>query len=211
MNPKDSVGAKKAPLGYVPPALVIGASEAMAVGAQKYGPFNWREQPVQYVTYLEAILRHLLALMDGQDRAEDTGIHHMKHIAAGAAIVLDALAAENIIDNRPMRGPADDMLRALDMSGVKDALALTPPCGGDEACDGSCRIPEELDPFLTEQQVEDFIRELNRVDGFPDDGPVDGRLTLEMRGDMSPVFRYGGYCLDCGSSEHTLSCPKFGR
>ena len=116
-NPKDSVGAKKAPLALVPPALVIGASEAMAVGAKKYGPYNWRMQPVQAMTYAEALLRHLLAWMDGQDEAEDTGIHHWKHIAAGAAIVLDALEANNLIDNRPAgAGPASEMLRKLDKS-----------------------------------------------------------------------------------------------
>jgi hypothetical protein len=117
MNPKDLVGAKKAPLGLVPPALVIGASEAMGNGAAKYGPFNWRDQPVQYMTYLEAMQRHIAALIDGQDLAEDTGIHHLKHVVAGGGILLDAMAIPGgLIDNRPPKGPAADLLRALDKS-----------------------------------------------------------------------------------------------
>lgn len=117
MNPKDRVGSKKAPLGLVPPALEIGASEAMENGAGKYGPFNWREAPIEYMSYLVAMKRHINALIDGQDDAEDTGIHHLKHIAAGSGILLDALYIPGgLIDNRPPKGPAADMLRALDKS-----------------------------------------------------------------------------------------------
>lgn len=115
-NPKDLVGAKKAPLGYVPAAAVLGPAPAMAIGAAKYGPFNWREQPVQAMIYVEAVLRHLFAWIDGQDDAEDTGISHIGHAQAGLAILADAIAAGNVIDNRPAKGPAADMLRAQDRS-----------------------------------------------------------------------------------------------
>lgn len=117
MNPKDKIGSKKAPLGLVPPALEIGASEAMADGAAKYGPFNWREAPVEYMTYLTAIKRHVDALIDREDFAVDSGIHHLHHIAAGAGILIDAKGIPGcLIDNRPPKGPAADMLRALDKS-----------------------------------------------------------------------------------------------
>jgi hypothetical protein len=115
-NPKDSVGAKKAPLGVVPVALVIGVAPAMAVGAKKYGPFNWRGQPVQVMTYIEAIQRHLYAFVDGQDVAEDTGVSHLAHAGAGLAILMDAYALNRVIDNRPEKGPAADMLREQDKS-----------------------------------------------------------------------------------------------
>lgn len=114
MNPKDLVGAKKAPLALVPPALVIGAAEAMAVGAEKYGPYNWRAYPVQVMTYVEAAMRHLLAFADGQDDAEDTGVHHLKHVVAGMGILLDSIALGTAEDNRPMKGPAADLLRQQD-------------------------------------------------------------------------------------------------
>lgn len=123
MNPKDQVGAKKAPLRYVPSALVIGVSEAMDIGQRKYGPFNWREQPVSAMTYVEAIQRHLAAWVDGQDVAEDTGVHHLKHIGASVGILLDALGIPGgLLDDRPTKGPAADLLRALD----KSTPTLTP-------------------------------------------------------------------------------------
>lgn len=116
MNPKDIVGAKKSPLGFVPPALVIGTAPAMAVGAEKYGPFNWRERPVQVMTYIEAILRHMYAFMDGQDVAEDTGVSHLGHAAASLGILMDAFSLDRVIDNRPKGGPAADILRSQDKS-----------------------------------------------------------------------------------------------
>lgn len=140
MNPKDSIGAKKAPIGVVPPALMIGAAEAMQTGAVKYGPFNYRENKVQAVTYYEAICRHLFAWFDGQEVAEDTGVHHLRHVAAGVGILLDALDAGNLIDNRPVKGPSADMLRALDRS--------TKPTVDQGVAD-----PTETNEWLTPEQA----------------------------------------------------------
>jgi hypothetical protein len=113
-NPKDLLGVRKAALRFVPPALVIAASDAMADGAEKYGPMNWRTTKVRMTVYLEAIERHLLALKDGQDNAEDSGHRHLAHIAACCGIVLDAEAHGSLIDDRFEPGPAADMLRERD-------------------------------------------------------------------------------------------------
>lgn len=108
-NPKDVQARKKVPIGLVPPALVIGAAEALADGARKYGAYNWRDIAIQYSVYIEAIERHTLALKDGEDIAADSLIHHVKHIAAGCAIILDALGHGNLIDDRKP-GPGAKLL-----------------------------------------------------------------------------------------------------
>lgn len=118
MNPKDIVGARKAPLEGVPAAGAIFAAPAHAIGHAKYGPFNWRDQPVQVMSYIGAIQRHLAAYVDGQDLAEDTQVHHLAHALAGLNIIADSMALGTLIDNRPMPGPAADMLRAQDRSTV---------------------------------------------------------------------------------------------
>jgi hypothetical protein len=115
VNPKDLVGAKKAPLSLVPPSAIIAIAEAMGNGADKYGPFNWREYPVQVRTYVEAAQRHLLAFLDGQWAAEDTGISHLSHAMAGLAILYDAFTLGSIEDNRS-HGMAADELRRQDKS-----------------------------------------------------------------------------------------------
>ena len=115
MNPKDLVGAKKAPTRYVPQALVLETAAVMATGAAKYGPFNWRQQPVSAITYAEAIQRHLSAWAEGQDVAEDSGLNHIAHIAASCGILLDAAANGTLLDDR-IEGPAAAILRRLDRS-----------------------------------------------------------------------------------------------
>jgi hypothetical protein len=117
-NPKDLVGAKKAPLFLVPPALVIETAPAMANGAAKYGPYNWRDYPVKMSVYIEAALRHLLALMDGEDNAPDSGIRHDAHAAACLAIIMDARGSGTLIDDRAKPGPASMLLGAQDKSSV---------------------------------------------------------------------------------------------
>lgn len=116
MNPKDLVGAKKAPLEGVPVAGAIFAAPAHAIGHAKYGPFNWRDQPVQVMSYIGAIQRHLAAYVDGQDYAEDTKVHHLAHALAGLNIIADSMGLGTLIDNRPLPGPAAHMLRDQDQS-----------------------------------------------------------------------------------------------
>lgn len=115
-NPKDLVGARKSPVALVPGALVLWAAPAAKNGADKYGPFNWRQYPVEVMTYIEAMQRHLAAFVDGQDLAEDTGIHHLSHVAAGLGILCDSISLGIAIDNRPPKGPAADILRSQDHS-----------------------------------------------------------------------------------------------
>lgn len=109
-NPKDLIGAKKAPLRLVPPALIIETAAAMRNGAEKYGPYNWREKAVSLMTYIEAAQRHLLAFADGEDFAEDSGVHHLAHAAACMAIIMDAMSIDKLIDDRPTPGAAAELL-----------------------------------------------------------------------------------------------------
>lgn len=105
-NPKAAMGAKKAPLHLVPPALTIGAAEAMADGADKYGAYNFRDSGIAASVYMGAILRHLYEWWDGDDFTSDSNIHHMKSIAADVGLVLDAMAKGTFVDDRPTKGGA---------------------------------------------------------------------------------------------------------
>jgi hypothetical protein len=115
-NPKRHAGSKKAPLHFVPPAGSIHEAEAFAQGADKYGAYNWREIPVDVMTYVGAIRRHLDAFADGEDCAPDSGVHHLGHIRACCNIVLDCLGLGTLIDNRPPAGPAPRLLAERDQS-----------------------------------------------------------------------------------------------
>lgn len=112
-NPKDRLGMRKPPLRLVPPALRLYASRAMEDGANKYGPYNWRDNAVNLTVYIEAAGRHLDALLDGEDINEDSGVHHAGHVAACMAIILDAMATGNLIDDRPTPGAAAKIIKEL--------------------------------------------------------------------------------------------------
>jgi hypothetical protein len=122
VNPKDKIGLTKAPLGLVPPALVIETAPAMANGAKKYGAYNWREEAVSLMVYLSAAQRHLLAYQDGEELAEDSGVKHLAHAAACIAIILDAASIGKLIDDRPTPGAAAKLLAAqsVQLAPVRD-------------------------------------------------------------------------------------------
>lgn len=113
-NPKDRLGVKKAGLRFVPQALRILAVPAMQLGAEKYGPMNWRTKRVKMSVYLEAAQRHLAAFEDGQDLDDESGASHLSHAAACLGIIADAQQLGQLEDDRMTPGPAAAMLAGLD-------------------------------------------------------------------------------------------------
>jgi hypothetical protein len=111
VNPKDALGMKKPDLSVVPPAGVLHLASAMMDGAVKYGPFNWRGNKVLARVYVAAAMRHLMQYLDGEDIDPTSGVHHLGHAMACAAIVLDARETGNLADNRPVPGAAGSMIR----------------------------------------------------------------------------------------------------
>lgn len=82
----------------------------MANGEHKYGLFNWRHIPVPADVYYDAMLRHLLAWLDGEDYAQDSGCHHLAHVMACCAVVLDAREQGTLMDNRGVPGKAPGLI-----------------------------------------------------------------------------------------------------
>ena len=112
-NPKDRLGVAKPQLDLVPPALKIHVAKAMENGAKKYGPYNWRDKKVRMTVYIAAAMRHLESLLDGEDLAADSGVHHAAHAAACCGIILDAMECKYLIDDRPPKGCAADLIARL--------------------------------------------------------------------------------------------------
>jgi hypothetical protein len=104
-DPKGDEGKKKPQLQLIPPVLNTELAKALSFGAyhrkEPYGPWNWRKNKVEYMTYIGAMKRHIDALLEREDVASDSGVHHLGHIAASCAIVLDAAKHGTLVDNRP--------------------------------------------------------------------------------------------------------------
>lgn len=103
-NPKTVLGVSKPSLSVVPPIAMYHMGQAMRDGKEKYGLMNWREHRVSSSVYYDAALRHLMAWWDGENRASDSGIHHLGHAMACMAIILDAESIGQLNDDRPVLG-----------------------------------------------------------------------------------------------------------
>jgi len=112
-NPKDLIGQTKLQTWLAPRPAMIALVEALTDGANKYGPYNWREKGVRATVYISAAERHLMAYLDGENVAEDSGVHHLGHAMACFAILLDAIAQGNIVDDRPIKGASPALLKAI--------------------------------------------------------------------------------------------------
>jgi hypothetical protein len=110
-DPKGAVGATKTPLGLIPPSAMEQVAWAHKLGADKYGPWNWRKTGVCASTYVNAILRHLNAWRDGEDLDPESGFSHLAHIACSCNILMDASAVGKLQDDRnklPTNGEVEE-------------------------------------------------------------------------------------------------------
>lgn len=130
-NPKTLVGRTKVPmLSVIPATALVKLARALQYGAfhaprkdreePGYGPLNWRDQKIEYMTYIDAAMRHLLAAADGEDIDPDTGALACEHLdlaMATLAILIDARMQGTCVDDRrtlPLtRGEVGAMLRRM--------------------------------------------------------------------------------------------------
>lgn len=99
-NPKGEVGKTKPQLHLIPRASLVEQAAALKCGKDKYGEANWRLNQVSQSTYISAMLRHIAAVQDGEDLDPESGAHHLGHVMASCAIILDARKCGTLIDDR---------------------------------------------------------------------------------------------------------------
>jgi hypothetical protein len=89
-NRKNSAAQGKPTMHCVPRVALWALGAAMEDGAKKYGKFNWRESSVDTDIFINALERHISAYSEGETYATDSEVHHLAHVMAGCAILLDA-------------------------------------------------------------------------------------------------------------------------
>lgn len=119
-NPKDLIGTNKVPMNLVPASSIAYQALGHLEGHLKYGKTNWRETGVKFTIYLDAMLRHIKKLDDGQWEDPDTKVPHLSSILACAGILVDAFECGKLIDDRPKQGGGPDAIDRL--SGVVSHL-----------------------------------------------------------------------------------------
>jgi hypothetical protein len=114
-NPKSAAARAKVSLSLVPSVAIFEMAQAFRDGAAKYGPYNWRKDPVSCSVYLDAAFRHIELYRAGQNVATDSGLKHLTHAMSCFAILLDAELCSTLIDDRDhMEDPSllEDFLEA---------------------------------------------------------------------------------------------------
>jgi len=160
-NPKDLLAAseRRCLLHLIPSPGLIATALAMQNGAEKYGPYNWREEGVGASTYVSAALRHIRTWLDGEEDASDSKVHHLGHAAACLMILLDAQAVGNLVDDRPAPAPTGPMLDQV--------KAADPLWGVAEEMEDQLRWSgEPQDPESYEPTVDDVNEYVHTIGGF---------------------------------------------
>jgi len=93
-------GRKITEIGFLDPVALEMAGRVAGFGAQKYASFNFLKGYNWSLSY-NALLRHLMAFMRGEDIDSESGMPHIAH-AAWQALALCSFWQRNIgTDDRP--------------------------------------------------------------------------------------------------------------
>ena len=68
----------KAPISLIPVEAVIGEAAVFGFGATKYGRHNFR-LGLEHTRVLDAAMRHILAIVNGEDIDPESGLPHWAH------------------------------------------------------------------------------------------------------------------------------------
>jgi Domain of unknown function (DUF5664) len=120
-NPKNIAAKLKVDISLLPSAGIIHGAHACMDGAEKYGPYNWREKDIALRAYAAAATRHIMSWLDGEDIDPQSGVHHLGHAIAGLSIALDAMELGRCIDDRPVKGNAAELLTKISEKKVTSA------------------------------------------------------------------------------------------
>lgn len=110
-NPKEAMGAAKAPMNACPNTALVELYNVMGGGAWKYGLYNFRDTDISAMTYIGAIRRHMFLWEDGEDNDPESHQSHLAHIMACCALAIDAGHTGKLIDDRSKTGVIPELLR----------------------------------------------------------------------------------------------------
>lgn len=101
-NPKQAYGDKKPPLHLIHLIPQLHESAALHSGRLKYGCNNYLESPVEAMTYVGAMLRHIGQWASGERVDPKELVHHLGAVKACCTILMTTEATGMLIDNRPL-------------------------------------------------------------------------------------------------------------
>lgn len=101
INPKAVAGRQKRQSQFTPVGVLNEIHDGMAEGARKYGPYNWRDVPIEVSDYYDSLNRHMSAWWEGEDIDPDSGVNHISKAITGLIVLRDAMLHGTAVDDRP--------------------------------------------------------------------------------------------------------------
>jgi len=89
----------KPPLSLLDRKALEGTAQILAYGGRKYALHNWRKG-LRYTRLSDAVLRHLLAFIDGEDIDPESGLPHVDHAACGIMFLQNMTRTRPDLDDR---------------------------------------------------------------------------------------------------------------
>ena len=71
--------SEKPRMDLLPPKAIFEVAKVLGIGAEKYGPENWRLLDNLQGRYTAGALRHIFAHMDGEQLDPESGTSHLAH------------------------------------------------------------------------------------------------------------------------------------
>jgi hypothetical protein len=73
-------------ISLIPREALEGAAKALTFGANKYNAHNFKKG-IEYSRLVDAVMRHLIAWIDGEDNDLESGLSHLDHALASLSML----------------------------------------------------------------------------------------------------------------------------
>lgn len=72
----------------IPPMALEEIAKVLTFWAEKYGANSWQKME-DHSRYMDALIRHVEAVRQGETHDNESGLHHMAHVAANAMFLYE--------------------------------------------------------------------------------------------------------------------------
>lgn len=124
-NPKDQQATSRLDISLFPQTAIVYGALGCTEGDCKYGGYNFRVAGVLASVYVAAIQRHLSKWYNGEWADPKTGVPHLASAIANLGILIDAIEASSLKDDRPPKVDLAGLLTRME-SQVKHLQEIFP-------------------------------------------------------------------------------------
>ena len=90
----------KVMLHLLPPGPIYDIARVREFGSEKYAPWDWTIGR-NHTDYYDAVMRHMLAWLTGEDNDPESGLSHLAHAGCTLLFMIEHAKTGKGLDNRP--------------------------------------------------------------------------------------------------------------